>query len=162
MVHPLGSDLQVEFMTRFILQVHEKDHFKVFLSIMRHRCSTQFWGPSQPNSCKNRNLTVVFQPSLLDIMLAVNVSLNQRHVQGWHLYQMERIAFTLNEEGCAVITKPTRPPNGRGRTPGDIFVKSKPGVFSQEVGPSPFMIVATNTGMLSDVFLTCDRNLNRA
>lgn len=39
---------------------------------------------------------------------------------------MERIAFTLNEEGCAVITKPTRPP-GQRRTAGDVFVKSKPG-----------------------------------
>lgn len=41
---------------------------------------------------------------------------------------MERITFTLNEEGCAVITKPTRLP-GQRRTAGDVFVKSKPGVF---------------------------------
>lgn len=73
------------------------------------------------------------------------------------MYQMERIAFTLNEEGCAVITKPTRLP-GQRRTAGDVFVKSKP----EKSRPPPFMIVATNTGMISDVFLTCDRNLNRA
>lgn len=168
MVHPLGSDLRVEFMTGFTLQVHESNHFQGFLfyheALMQH--SRRFGDHlSQINIITTWgalfwDLMVLYQPGHMEIMLAVNVSLNQRYVQGWHLYQTERVTSYWMRL-WAVITKPTRLPTQleshrwtglRTSRQNQMFFQGKldrlhPWLYS---------------GMFSDVFLTCDKNLNRA